>query len=219
MAMPDPRRPAPPPPPPASASSFSDLEPLGFAAVGRQVGAGQGRRSVDTQRLDNEDLYQTLGHAVTLDPETEAERQARDPITYTRTGASVASVASRPPDFEVAFGDADPENPKHWPLWYRSWCIFVVSFATWVATMYSTSYTSSTPGLIAEFGSTTTIVTLGMTTYLLGLAAGSLVVAPMSEIYGRRIVYLICLAVWAVLIIPCGLAQSLTTIIVTRFFG
>ncbi|POR34910.1 Putative MFS-type transporter [Tolypocladium paradoxum] len=185
----------------------------------KRTRTNRSQRSVATQRLDIEDAYETLEHAVTPDVETEAERMAREPITYTRTGTSIASVASRPPEFEVIFEDKDPENPKCWPLWYRCWCIFVVSFATWVATLYSTSYTSSTPGLIEEFESTTTAVTLGMTTYLLGLAAGSLVVAPLSELYGRQIVYLVCLSIWAILIIPCGLAHSLTAIIVVRFFG
>ncbi|OAQ79177.1 MFS transporter [Purpureocillium lilacinum] len=202
-----------------STSSF-DGDSVQFEAI--RTHTNHSRRSTDTQRLDNEDLYETLGRALTPDVETEAERQAREPITYTKTGTSVVSTgsaASRPPEFEVIFEEKDPENPKYWPLWYRCWTIFVVSFATWVATLYSTSYTSSTPGLIADFGTNTTIVTLGMTTYLLGLAAGSLVVAPLSELYGRQPVYLICLGIWAILIIPCGVAQSLTTIIVTRFFG
>ncbi|KAG5999317.1 hypothetical protein E4U54_001925 [Claviceps lovelessii] len=128
-------------------------------------------------------------------------------------------IAARQPDFEVDFSEKDPENPLNWPLWYRCWSIFCVSFATWVATLYSTSYTSSAPGLMEEFRASRTLVTLGMTTYLLGLAAGTLVVAPLSELYGRRQIYLMCLSLWAVLIVPCGLAQSLTTIIVVRFIG
>jgi MFS family permease len=97
--------------------------------------------------------------------------------------------------------------------------MFVVSFCTWLIVLYSTSYTASTPGLMEDFNASKTVVTLGLTTYLLGLAAGSLVFAPMSELYGRRIVYIGCLAIWALLIIPCGLAKSLTAIIVVRFFG
>lgn len=142
-----------------------------------------------------------------------------EPIAYTRTATSVASTASRLPEFEIYFADKDPENPLNWPLWYRCWVIFCVSFATWVATLYSTSYTSSTPELVDEFASSTTTVTLGMTTYLLGLAAGSLVVAPLSELFGRQKVYIVCLLLWALLIVPCGLARSLTTIIVVRFIG
>ncbi|PNY26786.1 MFS-type transporter [Tolypocladium capitatum] len=216
----------PPPPPPTTTNADGDTSCSSSGGESPKLEAtkrtGTTRRSAPSpaaQRLDDEGACQILQHALTSDVETEAERTARQPIAYTRTGGSVVSVASRPPDFEVIFEDGDPENPKHWPLWYRCWCIFVVSFATWVATMYSTSYTSSTPGLVEEFGSTTTVVTLGMTVYLLGLAAGSLVVAPLSELYGRRIVYLVCLSMWAVLIIPCGLARSLTTLIVVRFFG
>jgi MFS family permease len=69
--------------------------------------------------------------------------------------------------------------------------------------LYSTSYTASIPGVMAEFGVTSRpLATLGLTSYLLGLAAGSVVVAPMSEIYGRRVVYLVCLGVFMVLIVP-----------------
>jgi MFS family permease len=74
-------------------------------------------------------------------------------------------------------------------------------------------------GLAEEFGASTTVTTLGLTTYLLGLAAGSLIVAPLSELYGRQKVYIVCLTVWALLILPCALATSLTEIIVVRFFG
>lgn len=203
---------------PLSSTSSYDTESPQLEAI-KTSHANISRRSVATQRLDISDAYENLDHCITPDVETEAERLAREPITYTRTGTSVGSAASRPAEFEVYFEENDPEDPRHWPLWYRCWTVFCVSFATWVATLYSTSYTSSTPGLIEEFGSSTTIVTLGMTTYLLGLAAGTLVVAPMSELYGRQIVYLICLSLWAILIIPVGLAKSLTEIIVVRFIG
>ncbi|KAF4589312.1 MFS multidrug transporter [Ophiocordyceps camponoti-floridani] len=128
-------------------------------------------------------------------------------------------LVSGPPDFEVDLEPGDVENPRSWPLWYRCWCVSIVSLSTWVATLYSTSYNASGPGIAAEFGASKTLVTLGMTTYLLGLAVGSLVVAPMSELYGRRVVYLICLVAWAVFIVPCGLARSLVAIVVVRFFG
>ncbi|KAF7561971.1 hypothetical protein G7046_g2169 [Stylonectria norvegica] len=177
------------------------------------------RRSAATHRSQDSDPYETLEHALTPDLETEAERDAREPITYTRTGTSIASVASRPPDFEVIFEEGDPENPKNWSLWYRSWIIFCVSYSTWVVVLYSTSYTSSIPGLIAEYKYSEVITTLGLTAYLLGLAVGSLIVAPTSELYGRRTVFIVCLSAWALLILPCALATSLVEIIVVRFVG
>ncbi|KAK2728465.1 MFS multidrug transporter [Colletotrichum kahawae] len=178
----------------------------------------QRSRALSTSSTDTDPL-EPLSHALTPDLETEVEHAAREPITYTRTGTSIGSTASRPPDFEVTFEPGDPENPKNWPLWYRAWTIFVVSFSTWVIVLYSTSYTASIPGLVIEYESSQVIATLGVTTYLLGLAAGSLIVAPMSELCGRQYVYVVCFIISALLIIPCGLAKSLTTLIVVRFFG
>jgi MFS family permease len=86
--------------------------------------------------------------------------------------------------------------------------------------LYSTSYTAAIPGLMAEFDvASQTVATLGLTSYLLGLAAGSVVVAPMSELYGRRVVYLVCMALFVVLIVPCALARSLGVMIGVRFVG
>ncbi|XXH01539.1 hypothetical protein Hte_007899 [Hypoxylon texense] len=150
-----------------------------------------------------------------LSPGVEAFEEA----TRVRTATSVGSSASRPPDYEIAFEEDDPDNPRHWPLSYRAWIVFAISFTTWVVVFYSTSYTASTPGLVEEFGYSTTITTLGVTTYLLGLAVGSLLVAPASELYGRRPVYIICMFCFTLLVIPCALATSLVEIIVVRFFG
>jgi MFS family permease len=55
--------------------------------------------------------------------------------------------------------------------------------------------------------------------YLLGLAVGSLVLAPLSEIYGRRPVYIGALAAFCLLVLPCALATSLAEVLVVRFFG
>ncbi|KAI0886655.1 polyamine transporter 3 [Annulohypoxylon maeteangense] len=140
-------------------------------------------------------------------------------VARIQTTTSIGSSASRPPDFEVVFDEDDPENPRNWPSWYRGLIVFSISFTSWVVVFYSTSYSAAIPGLVEEFGVSTTVATLGITTYLLGLAAGSLLVAPVSELYGRRPVYIGCMICFTILIIPCCVATSLTEIIVVRFFG
>ncbi|RYP87391.1 hypothetical protein DL770_004803 [Monosporascus sp. CRB-9-2] len=141
-------------------------------------------------------------------------------VTQVRTTTSIGRSTSRAPDFEVVFDDDDPENPRNWPLRYRAWVVFAVSYTTWVVVFYSTSYTASIPGLLEEFNTTdTTVATLGVTTYLIGLAAGTLLVAPASELFGRRPVYIVCMICFTLLVIPCCLATSLAEMIVVRFFG
>jgi hypothetical protein len=203
----------------AATTSSGDHSPPLPPIKSRRSRLYSGAQSRRSRRSQDSDPYEALERALTPDLETEAEHTAREPISHTRTGTSIGSNASRPPDFEVIFDTDDPENPKNWPLWYRGWIIFVVSFSTWVIVLYSTSYTASIPGLMEEFNTSAPIATLGVTTYLLGLAVGSLIVAPMSELYGRQPVYVLCLICSTLLIIPCGLATSLAEIIVVRFFG
>ncbi|KAF5232425.1 hypothetical protein FAUST_8731 [Fusarium austroamericanum] len=196
------------------AESSSATSSITSSPVLEPIRAVESRRS----RRRGPDFFEPLEHALTPDLETEAEREAREPITYTQTGTSVTSNASRPADFEVFFQDGDPENPRNWSKAYRYWIVVCVSYSTWVVVLYSTCYTASVSGLAKEFDVTTTVATLGLTTYLLGLAVGSLIVAPLSELYGRQKVYIVCLLAWALLILPCALATSLTEIIVVRFF-
>lgn len=86
--------------------------------------------------------------------------------------------------------------------------------------MYSTSFTSGIYPLQEEFNvSSEPVVTLGVTTYLFGIAVGSLILAPISETYGRKPVYAITMVIFSLLVIPCAKATSLAQIIIFRFFG
>lgn len=208
--------------PTASTTTSTDsphLDPLTLEKT-RSRTTPHHRTSTDSDPL--EPLERAFSHP---DLETEPEREARASLSRTRTGhTSITSSASRPPDYEITFSSLEnpdyPVNPKNWPFAKRAWTIFGVSYSTWVVVLYSTNYTASIPGLMKEFDvASSTVVTLGVTTYLLGLAAGSLIVAPMSELYGRRMVYIICMACFTILVLPCALATSLAEILVVRFFG
>jgi hypothetical protein len=188
---------------------------------------GEFEEAMERRRASQDsDPLSELGDA--LAPENIAEpelQQARSNISNSngvsrlRTGTSIGSTASRPPDYEVVFEVDDPENPKTWALWYRMWVVFVVSWACFSVVIFSSNYASSIPGMMADFNEPNeTIVTLGITTYLVGLAVGSLVVAPMSELFGRKVVYIVCQIIATILIIPTGLATSLKEILVVRFF-
>ncbi|KAH7115924.1 major facilitator superfamily domain-containing protein [Dendryphion nanum] len=169
--------------------------------------------STDSLSSDDEDIqsiHQTLSRNAGLE---EQDNKGLAHIT------SVATNMTSDPQYEVDFED-NGENPQDWSLAYKAMIVFFMSFSTLSVVMYSTSYTAGIPGMMVTFGITNkTLVVLGITTYLCGLASGSLVVAPLSEMYGRRPVYLIAVFMFVVLIIPCALAQNLATILVVRFFG
>jgi len=166
------------------------------------------------------DPLSPLERALTPNLMTDAEQLAQPALTHTKTGASLATTGSRLPSFEVDFAVGDPEDPRNWPMWYKGLTIGAVSFSTWVVVLYSTSYTSSMPGMMKEFHETNEpIATLGITFYLVGLAVGSLILAPLSEIYGRRPIYTGSLLIFTLMVLPCALATSLSEVLVVRFFG
>ncbi|KGO44944.1 Major facilitator superfamily domain, general substrate transporter [Penicillium expansum] len=133
---------------------------------------------------------------------------------------TIATNATADPDYEVDWdGDDDPDNPKNWNFKYKSMGILFLSWNTLIVVLYSTSYTSGIAFMAEEFGQSNTIVTLGLTFYLFGLAIGSMFMAPLSEVYGRKPVCVLCLAVFTILIIPCALAKSVTALIVVRFIA
>jgi uncharacterized membrane protein YiaA len=142
------------------------------------------------------------------------------PLSKQVTGHSVNRTQTSDPDFEIDFEDGDPDNPKNWPLWRVASCITAVSYMTLCVVLYSTSYTSAIPGIIEYFDiESETVAVLGVTVYLVGLAIGSIILAPLSEMYGRRPVYLITVAIFVILIVPAALAKNIEAIFLSRFFG
>ncbi|KAK4981356.1 hypothetical protein LTR66_010052 [Elasticomyces elasticus] len=130
-----------------------------------------------------------------------------------------ASTTTSDPRFEIDFEEDDRANPRSWSLKIIGLVIASMSYATTCVVAYSTSYTSAIPGIITDFGVSKSIGILGVTTYLLGMAVGSVILAPLSEMYGRRPIYIIALGLFTLLLLPCALAPNVEAILVTRFFG
>ena len=136
-----------------------------------------------------------------------------------RTWTGKSTMTNSDPNFEVEFEDDERGNPMNWPLWYKGIVLAVMSYSTTTVVLYSTSYTSAIPGMKDAFGITDSEGILGMTTYLIGMAAGSVVLAPLSEMYGRRPIYIAALGLFIIFVLPCALAENIATILVVRFFG
>ncbi|OJK02899.1 hypothetical protein ASPACDRAFT_113385 [Aspergillus aculeatus ATCC 16872] len=137
-----------------------------------------------------------------------------------RKVTSIGTTGTTDPNYEVDWEDEfDRTNPKNWSLGYKAMGMFFLSYNTLIIVLYSTSYTSGISQIAAEFGASTTVVTLGLTMYLIGLAVGSMFMAPLSELYGRKPVSVGCLAIFTIMIIPCAVSKSLATLIVCRFIG
>lgn len=74
------------------------------------------------------------------------------------------------------------------------------------------------PALVREFGITnSTIAALTVTIYVLGFAVGPLFISPLSEIYGRLIVYHSGNALYVAFTIGCALSKDTGMFMAFRF--
>jgi multidrug resistance protein len=132
--------------------------------------------------------------------------------------SKLASIDA-PPEFEIYWESEDPENPHLWPLWYKGLTVAAMSLGATVVSLSSTLYTSGIPGLQNDFHVSKIVALVGVTTYLLGMGIGSIIFAPLSELLGRRPVYIASMTMFLLLLLPVALAQSITSVLVSRFFG
>jgi MFS family permease len=74
------------------------------------------------------------------------------------------------------------------------------------------------PHVLQEFGSTSqTLATFVVSVYLIGLAFGPLIIAPLSEIYGRYWIYCVSNVMFIVFAIACAESKNMGQLIAFRF--
>ncbi|KAM0709309.1 hypothetical protein Q7P35_003347 [Cladosporium inversicolor] len=110
----------------------------------------------------------------------------------------------------------DPTNPRNWPVWKKWWITCFASFLNFLTCLCAGGYSSAAPDIVMAFNSSTELGTVGLSMYLLGFAIGPMLLAPLSEYFGRNPVYI---GSWFVLVmfqIPLALAHNMPTVIVCR---
>ncbi|RMZ81328.1 hypothetical protein DV738_g2303, partial [Chaetothyriales sp. CBS 135597] len=95
--------------------------------------------------------------------------------------------------------------------------ILVMNTATFA--FCSSIYTAAIPSIAHTYGCSLTVATLGVTTFLLGFSSGPLVFAPLSEVWGRNIIFRLVLGLFVLFQIGCALAPNIALLIVFRFFA
>ncbi|KAK7920164.1 major facilitator superfamily transporter [Apiospora marii] len=123
--------------------------------------------------------------------------------------------------FEVAFeGDHDPYCPRSMSLMHKWVIVIVVGLGSLCLTCVSSIYTTTYSQMNPEFGISTIVGTLGLSTFVLGIALGPLLMSPLSEFFGRRPIYLSAgsRGMFLIWLIPSAVAKNAATMIVARFF-
>lgn len=138
-------------------------------------------------------------------------------------------------------GDDDPQNPKNWSelrKWATVTLVATIAFIPYVLLPHNSRDAQKADGRIAcspfassliappinlvmeEFHSTSNVLsTLVVTIFMLGFAAGPLVISPLSEQYGRNIVFISTVIMHLLFTIACALSTGINMLIVFRFLA
>jgi hypothetical protein len=94
-------------------------------------------------------------------------------------------------------------HPVHWPAWKRWLVATTYCLLQTLVAMLSTSYISAEVLLQAKFGGSTQVVALGQSLFIVGTAVGPLFLGPLSDIGGRKWVYVASILVYSLCQIVC----------------
>ncbi|KJR81437.1 Major Facilitator Superfamily protein [Sporothrix schenckii 1099-18] len=160
------------------------------------------------------------------DPDIDVEAAAvpdtpESPVDNSEQAAEKAAPKTEDGFTIVDFdGPDDPANPMNWSARKKSITIALVTLMTVLSPIGSTISSAAAPDIMRFFGSDNqTVGALVTTIYLLGYACGPMVIAPLSELYGRAPLYKICIIWFLIFHVACALAPNLGALVVFRFLA
>ncbi|KAF5530409.1 multidrug resistant protein [Fusarium napiforme] len=116
--------------------------------------------------------------------------------------------------------ERDPENPQNWNTWSKTLNLGIVSILGFITPLESSVIVPGVPLLKKDFHETRPPVTsLVVSIFVLGFAFGPVLLSPLSELYGRRLLLNICNVVTLGFSIGSALAPNIATFIVFRFIA
>ncbi|KAK9450728.1 major facilitator superfamily domain-containing protein [Limtongia smithiae] len=120
---------------------------------------------------------------------------------------------------EVVWEPDDPQNPLNFSA-FRKWVATIItSVGALCVAMSSSIYTATYDDLEEEFGVNEITVITGLTVFVFGMGAGPMFYAPLSEFYGRRIIYLVSFFFYLAFQFPVAFGHNIVSILVNRLLS
>jgi hypothetical protein len=166
-------------------------------------------------------------HQPQIPPEADMEKGVPSKTTSTHSDDPTLGDASttreaqdHDPNIVDWDGLSDPENPQNWPKSKKWRLVFCLSLITLITPLASSFFAPGVPQVLATFHESSNVIAgLVVSIYILGFAIGPLIIAPMSELYGRYIVYNVCHAFFIVFTICCAVSNSMGMLIAFRLLA
>ncbi|KAG9521738.1 MFS general substrate transporter, partial [Aureobasidium melanogenum] len=119
----------------------------------------------------------------------------------------------------ITFAPDDKDNPRNWSKAKRWYITCFASSLNVLTCLAAGGYSSGVGQLVTEFGVSDEVGTVGLSMYILGFAIGPMLLAPLSEYFGRNPVYFCSWFILFIFQLPLALAPNIGTILVCRLIS
>ncbi|KAI1379252.1 MFS general substrate transporter [Hypoxylon crocopeplum] len=116
-------------------------------------------------------------------------------------------------------GPDDSTNPFNWPLWLKWAVTLLTSLGGMVTMMSSTMIAPALPQLSEDLSIDDATAQMTLSIFVLSYAVGPMVLAPMTEVFGRKPVWLLSGCFYILWNTVCGFAKNNQLLIASRFFA
>ncbi|KAK4671395.1 hypothetical protein QC764_600630 [Podospora pseudoanserina] len=109
-------------------------------------------------------------------------------------------------------------DPTKWPAQEKHFVAGLSILTTFMAAYSISAYVSGVSSIAAEYGSSRTVVLVGMPTFQTAFAVAPMVLAPFSEFVGRKPVFLSTYGLYILCTLLIPVVNNLAGLLITRFF-
>ncbi|PNH48379.1 hypothetical protein VD0004_g7 [Verticillium dahliae] len=151
---------------------------------------------------------------------------ANTPITHRYLGFDTILPSIRFGDIDVDAQQSLPPcpddskfgSPLQWPQHRKNLVLALSCAATFLTAYTSGSYSPPVAAMAEDLGSSNIAMIAGITTFCIGFALSPMVLAPISEIYGRRIVLIPSGITYVAFQAVCSVMPNLAGMLIARLF-
>lgn len=144
------------------------------------------------------------------------EPRENDPLLGGSQGRTSNDAAE---DEVITFAAGDPEDPRNWPA-VRKWLMIAAIMPIDLSVSWGASgYSPVAANFAKDMHVSSEVATLGLSMYILGLAFGPMSLAPLSEYYGRRPIYVVSYGIFLILLLVSSFAPNLPIFLILRVFS
>merc|ERR1712093_341683 len=116
-------------------------------------------------------------------------------------------------------GPDDPANPRNWSQ-VKKWYLSIIGFLFCSIVSISVSgYAIAVSDIEQQLNASHELVLAGIALFTLTFGAAPLIGAPLSEVWGRRWIYIISAVIYCVFQIPQAVCTNIETMLVARFIA